>query len=94
MRRRAKVDANHAEIVKALRDAGASVHSLAQLGHGTPDLVVGWRGKNFLFEVKDPKKKPSERQLTIDERAWHYTWSGQVAVIETAEAAFEILETA
>jgi len=93
MRLRAKVDTNHAEIVKALRQAGASVRSLAQVGHGTPDLLVGWRGRNFLFEVKDPNRKPSERQLTIDEKAWHYTWNGQVCVIESVEAAFEVMES-
>jgi len=93
MKLRARVDGNHTEIVKALRDAGASVRSLAQVGHGTPDLLVGWRGRNFLFEVKDPARKPSERQLTTDEKAFHYTWRGQVCVVETIEAAFEVLQS-
>jgi len=92
MRLRAKVDSNHREIVSALRDAGASVQSLAQIGRGVPDLLVGWRGKNFCFEVKDKSKKPSERELTTDEKAWHYAWTGQVCVIETVEDAFKVLE--
>jgi hypothetical protein len=93
MRLRARVDSNHEEIVKALREAGASVKSCAQLGHGWPDIAVGWRGRNFFFEIKDPKRKPSERVLTTDEKAWHYCWNGQVCVIESVEAAFEVMET-
>ena len=59
MRRAAKVDANHSTIVKALRDVGATVLSLASMGHGCPDLVIGKDGKNWLVEVKDPMQKPS-----------------------------------
>jgi hypothetical protein len=93
MRLKPRTDGNHSDIVKALRDAGASVRSLAQVGHGTPDLLVGWRGRNFLFEIKDPTRKPSERQLTTDEKAWHYTWNGQVCVIEKVEDAFKIMSS-
>jgi len=93
MRLRAKVDGNQPEIVRALREAGASVQTIARMGHGVPDLLVGWRGKNFLFEVKDPSKRLSDRKLTDDEKAWHYTWNGQVAVIESIEAAFEVMES-
>lgn len=92
MRRSARVDANQPMIVRDLRNAGATVYSLSQMGHGCPDLLVGWRGKNFLFEVKDPSRKPSERKLTDDEKAWHYPWTGQVCVIETTEDAFRVLE--
>jgi Holliday junction resolvase len=94
VRLRAKVDRNHSEIVEALRKAGASVQSLAQLGKGVPDLLVGWKGRNFVFEVKDPKRRPSHRRLTEDEIAWHCAWTGQVAAVETVEAILEILESA
>jgi len=36
VRRRAKIDANQPEIVKALVQAGCSVHSLAAVGNGMP----------------------------------------------------------
>ena len=39
--RAARVDQNHVEIVKALRDHGAFVVSLATVGKGVPDLLVG-----------------------------------------------------
>lgn len=92
MRRRAKIDKNQPEIVKCLRDAGATVQSLSQMGHGVPDLLVGWRGKNFLFEVKDPNAQKCDRQLTDDEKAWHFGWCGQVEVVQFVEDVIRILD--
>jgi len=40
MRRRARTDGNHAEIVEALRARGWRVGSLAALGRGWPDLLI------------------------------------------------------
>ena len=87
MRRAARIDNNHAEIVKALRAIGCSVQPLASLGGGVPDLLVGRQGFNVLLEVKDGSKPPSARVLTADERDWHAKWAGQVAVVMTAEEA-------
>ena len=66
MRRAAKIDANQTEIVKALRQVGASVQSLASTGKGCPDLLVGFRGVNWLLEIKDGQKVKSARKLTDD----------------------------
>ena len=44
MRRAARVDSNHIEIVKAFRKLGCSVLSLASLGKGVPDLLVAVHG--------------------------------------------------
>jgi len=87
MRRAAKVDANQAEIVAALRKIGATVQPLHAVGQGCPDLLVGWRGMTSLLEVKDGKKPPSARKLTEDQERWHAEWRGQVAVVETVEQA-------
>jgi len=76
MRRAARVDRNHAEIVAALRAVGATVQSLAAIGAGVPDLLVGFRRQTYLIEVKDGTKKPSERELTTDQIAWHLEWNG------------------
>lgn len=91
MRRAAKVDANQAEIVKALRQVGASVQSLASTGKGCPDLLVGIRGLNFLIEVKDGAKPESDRKLTPDQVVWHQTWRGRVYVVESVEQALEVI---
>lgn len=92
MRFRAKIDQNQPEIVRALRQAGASVLSLSQMGKGCPDLLVGFQGKNFLMEVKDPTKKPSQRRLTEDEQEFVNAWSGQVQLVETSAEALAILK--
>lgn len=92
MRRAAKTDANQAEIVKALRAAGATVQSLAAVGQGVPDLLVGIRGQTLLIEVKDGKRPPSERRLTPDQLEWHGAWrGGAVAVVDGVEAALRVL---
>jgi len=76
-----------------LRAAGASVQSLADLGGGVPDLLVGWRSVNLLFELKDGSKRPSARRLTPDEEQWHRRWRGHVTVVESVEHAMAALRT-
>lgn len=76
MRRAARIDSNHQAIVGTLRKVGATVQSLATVGNGTPDLLVGFRGRTFLFEVKDGARPPSQRKLTDMEASWHQRWRG------------------
>ena len=90
--RAAKVDANHVSVVKALRKAGATVQSLAGVGKGVPDLLVGIRGRTALMEVKDGAKVTSARQLTPDQLVWHGAWQGgTLAVVDGPEAALRVL---
>jgi hypothetical protein len=81
MRRAARVDRNQKEIVEHLRKRGATVQPLHTVGRGCPDLLVGYGGQNYLVEVKDGEKSPSQRKLTPDEDAWHWMWKGQVEVV-------------
>lgn len=92
MRRAAKRDDNHQEIVTALRQAGASVIDLGAVGHGVPDLLVGHRGKTLLLEIKDGKKCPSARHLTPDQEKFFASWQGgTLAVVDNVEAALRML---
>ena len=91
MRRAAKVDRNHAEIVRAFRQIGASVQDLSAVGKGCPDLAVGFRGMTFLVEVKDGMKFPSARELTADQKRWHAGWAGHAAVVNSVEDAVELV---
>ena len=53
MRRRPRLDATQHAIVEALQTAGYSVVSIASLGGGAPDLLVGGgRRWMLLFECK------------------------------------------
>lgn len=81
-----KVDANQAEIVEALRKAGASVQPIHVVGQGVPDLLVGWHGKTYLFEVKAKGGK-----LTKDELTWLANWRGQAVTVHSVDEALEVL---
>lgn len=87
-----RVDANQVEIVKALRKIGATVQPLHTVGKGCPDLLVGWRQKNFLMEVKDGTKPPSARELTPDEKEWISGWRGPVFIVNSPLEAVTFLE--
>jgi Holliday junction resolvase len=93
MRRAAKIDANHEQVVSALRAAGATVQSLATVGNGCPDLLVGFNRQTLLMEIKDGSKSPSQRKLTEDQVTWHGRWNGgALAVVDGPEAAIRMLK--
>ena len=51
-RRAAKVDLNQKEIVKHFRSLGATVAHTHMIGQGYPDITVGYRGTNYMVEIK------------------------------------------
>lgn len=83
-----KVDANQGEIVDALRKIGASIIDLSAVGGGAPDLAVGFLGKTYLLEVKNPKTKGKLNKL---QQKWHDEWKGSVYVVYSAEEAIGIV---
>lgn len=85
-RRAAKIDANQPEIVAGLRAIGASVQSLAEVGDGCVDLLVGWRNANILLELKVPGEKLNPLQ-----KKWHAGWQGRAHVVWTLQQAIEVL---
>lgn len=87
MRKFAKVDRNHKIIVDSLRKYGATVQSLATIGNGCPDIVVGFMGYNLLMEIKVPGCK-----LTIDESVWHDKWNGTVFVVHSPLEAINCVQ--
>lgn len=93
MRRDAKVDANHGEVVAALRRAGFAVLSLAVLGHGVPDLLVSSGQAMLLMEVKS-----STNDLNPMQCDWWRNWQGVPPVVvrspaEAVAVAQRVLET-
>lgn len=71
MRKHGRVDLSQSVIVNSLRAIGATVHSLAALGDGCPDLLVGFRQHTYLLEVKAEKGR-----LTADQVEWIDSWRG------------------
>lgn len=91
---RAKIDANHGEVVRALRHAGCFVQSLASIGSGCPDVLVGRAGIWCVMEIKDGNKVLSARKLTKDEELWHAAAARHglpVFVVTSAEEALEAM---
>lgn len=76
-------DGNEADIVKGLRGVGASVLDLGNVGGGCPDILVGFRNRDFLMEIKDVKGKVSPVQTV-----WHSRWRGRpVAIVRSLDEA-------
>lgn len=75
-------DKNEPEIIKALKAIGCSVHQLDQ----PLDLLVGYRGLNWLIEVKTDKGK-----LTEGQEEFLPEWRGQLCVARTPEQAIDIV---
>ena len=86
MRRAARSDANQPEIVDALRKAGASVYSAVSVGHGFPDIVIGFRGVNYLVECKSARGR-----LTKHQRIFLDDWNGQFAIVRSVEEALKVI---
>jgi hypothetical protein len=66
-----KVDANQSEIVRALEAIGIRVIDMSATGEGCPDLCCLFRGQTYWLEIKDGKKPPSARKLTLPQLRWH-----------------------
>ena len=79
VRRRARVDANHAEVKAALKAAGWTVVDCARIGSGFPDLLLARRGVIRMVEIKDGAKVKSKQQLTEDEVQFHQLMSELVS---------------
>ncbi len=94
MRRHAnRKDANHGTIARAFEQLGAGVFDTAQ--YGMPlDLLVFWRGRILLVEIKDGDKPPSRRKLTADEAGLHALaarYGIQIHTVERETQAFALL---
>ena len=83
-------DENEPEIVQALEAIGCTVFRL----DFPCDLLVGYRARNFLIEVKDSGKSPSRRKLTETQVAFFKNWKGQVRKVETPEEAIKLVTKA
>lgn len=92
MRKRAKKDTNHNEIVRALADVGYLVAETHQIGAGFPDAVcagvdrrTGMR-RVWLLEIKHGRGR-----LTPDERTFHAQWGEHVNVVHSIDEAYRLV---
>ena len=90
MRQRARRDTIHAAIVSALRDVGASVQDLAAVGGGVPDILVGYRGMNYLMEIKTPKHG-TKAGTAARQQEWHASWRGSAHYVRSIDEALIVI---
>lgn len=87
-----KVDANHKEIVDAMKAVGASIIDTSRLGKGMPDVIVGFRGQTILMEIKNPKTQYGRKGLNANQRKWAEEWSGgPLSIVDSVDAALRML---
>lgn len=84
MKYKYKRDGNEAEVVKAMEAIGATVNKIN--GRDIPDLLVSYRGKWFVIEVKTKTGKLREGQQRFQQ-----VNCAPVYVIRTADEAIELL---
>lgn len=88
MRRAARVDGNHKEIVAALTPIVGSLINTSGLGRGFPDLVIGHCGTTLCMEVKNPATQYGRKGLNERQASWRDNWhGGPYAVVDSVEAA-------
>ena len=87
MRRR--TDENQQAVIATLRKHGVSVAVLSSVGFGVPDIMAGFNGVNYLFEVKNLNGRGA--RLTDAENEFLRTWQGAAHVVFSAEDALRIL---
>ena len=81
--RYSRSDSNHVEIASRLRlHPGVSVWETQDVGGGFGDVVVGYAGRNWMFEIKRPGH---EGELTAAENLFRERWHGHYAVVSSVE---------
>ncbi len=79
-----RTDSNQSEILDALRAIGCSVFVTSHV-RGFVDIVVGYRGINYLFEIKTLKGKVNKTQTKL-----HSEWQGKIHVVRCIDDCISI----
>jgi hypothetical protein len=84
-----RVDSNHSDIVKTLRDLGCSVFDTSRVAGGFPDLVIGRNNKTVLVEVKADEKS----KFTPAQELFMMNWRGSTVVrIDSVDSAIRLVK--
>lgn len=89
MRRSARTDDNHDEIVKAFRRLGWSVLDIHQIPNSA-DIIVGKWLHSIVIEIKDGSKPPSKQNLTDGEIVFKSSWNGDYRIIKSIDDVIEL----
>jgi len=84
-----RVDENQKQLVHTFIALGASVLNLSTVGRGCPDLLIGYRGKSVLVEIK----KDSKASYTDPQIKFMQEWrGGAVSRIDSVDAAIRLIK--
>ena len=75
-------DGNQSVIIQALQAVGAQVYPLGQ----PVDLLVGYKGRNWLLEVKTARGR-----LRNGQGVFLASWAGQAAVVRSVDDALDAI---
>lgn len=82
-----RVDKNQKQVVAAIRSVGGEVTHIHTIGKGVADLLVSFRQRWLVLEVKMGAKA----LLTPDEKVWIAKQRAPVFVVRSPLEAIEIL---
>jgi hypothetical protein len=95
-RRAQRRDANEAFIIKTLR----SIPHVTVMTSETVDLIVGFRGNNYLIEIKDPDKTMKKNgewksgAIKDSQVKLLQTWTGNYHIVTEINEILEIIGVA
>lgn len=88
MRKFGKIDSNQKAIIQRLREIPSlSVVSIASVGNGIPDIIIGYKNFNYLIELKSS----STSKLTEQEIKFVKGWNGNVAVCYNLDQVLQVI---
>jgi hypothetical protein len=83
-----RTDNIQTETVLKARQLGATVKVLSNVGGGFPDLLMGFKGINWIFELKSKKGILTPKQVRFLE-----AWNGSAYVARSADEVIDILRS-
>jgi hypothetical protein len=84
-----RVDENQKTLIHTFICLGASVLNLSTVGRGCPDLLIGYKGKTVLVEIKSSTKATfTEPQIKFMQE-WR---GGAVSRIDSVDAAIRLIK--
>ena len=84
-----RVDENQKQLVHTFIALGCSVLNLSTVGRGCPDLLIGYRGKTVLVEIKSNSKATFTDPQIKFMQEWR---GGAVSRIDSVDAAIRLIK--
>jgi hypothetical protein len=84
-----RVDENHNLIKHTFIALGASVLDLSRVGQGCPDMLIGYKGKCAMVEIKSSNKA----QFTEPQLKFIKNWRGSsISRIDSVDGAIRLIK--